>query len=69
MNHITKITTGLAAIAGLALATSSAHAAVVIDSAFSGSFTEVNAGTDQAYAGQQSGSDLINGLTATVAGL
>ena len=68
MNNITKITTGLAAIAGLALATSSAHAAVVIDSAFSGSFTEVSDLVDeQAYSGDQSAIDLLNGLTATQA--
>ena len=67
MNNTTKTTTRLAAIAGLALTFSSAHAAVTIDAAFSGSFTEVNDGADQAYSGDQSGSDLIEGLTATTA--
>ena len=67
MNNRTKITTRLVAIAGLALTFSSAHAAVTIDAAFSGSFTEANSTTESAYEGDQSGSDLLNGLTATVA--
>ena len=41
--------------------------AVTIDAAFSGSFTAVSSATDQAYDGDQSASDLLHGLTATVA--
>ncbi len=40
---------------------------VTIAPAFSGSFTAVSSASDSAYEGDQSGSDLINGLTATVA--
>ena len=67
MSDTTNLTMGLAAIAGLAFTAISAHAAVTIDPAFSGSFTEVSSLTDGAFEGDQSGSDLLNGLTATVA--
>ena len=67
MSDTTNLTMGLAAIAGLAFTAISAHAAVTIDPAFSGSFTEVSSATDQAYDGDQSASDLIHELTATVA--
>ena len=40
---------------------------VTIESGFSGSYTAVNSPTDSAYEGHQSGSDLLNGLNATVA--
>jgi hypothetical protein len=64
MNHITKITTGLAAIAGLALAVSSTHAAVTFDPGFSGStFTEDSNPADQQYTANVSTDDLLDGLT------
>jgi hypothetical protein len=40
---------------------------VMIDAAFSGSYTAVSSVTDSAYDGDQSATDLLNGLTATVA--
>ena len=40
---------------------------MTIAPAFSGSFTAVSSATDSAYEGDQSASDLLNGLTATVA--
>ena len=67
MNNTTKTTTRIAAMTALALTASAAHAAVIIDSAFSGAFTEVNDAADQAYSGDQSSIDLLNGLTATQA--
>ena len=69
MKHRTKITTRLAAVAGLALSVAPVNATVIISAPFSGSFTEVSNSNEQFYSGDQSGSDLINGLTATVAGL
>jgi len=67
MSDTTTLTMRLAAVAGLAFSVISARAEVTIDTAFSGSFTEVSSPTDAAFAGDQSGSDLLNGLTATVA--
>jgi len=75
MNNITKITTGLAAIAGLALAASSAHALTPTETptaftsgVYSGFIEGVNDLVDeQAYSGDQSAIDLLNGLTATQA--
>jgi hypothetical protein len=55
----------LAAIAGLALTATSAHAAVVFTGA--GSATEVN-DTELAYAGDVSNSDLLHGLAVTAVG-
>lgn len=50
-----------------ALACSTLHAAVIIGTGFNGSFSEVNSSTELAYDGNQSNSDLIDGLTATTA--
>ena len=47
--------------------TATPNAAVTIDAGFSGSFTAVSDPSDSAYEGDQSASDLLNGLTATVA--
>ena len=65
MNDTTKIMMPLAAIAGLALTTTSAHAAVTFTGA--GSFTEFD-DTELAYAGDVSSSDLLHGLTASTTG-
>ena len=67
MNDSIKLTILLTVIVGLAFSVISAHAEVTIDTAFSGSFTEVSSPTDAAFEGDQSRSDLLNGLTATVA--
>jgi len=66
MNNITKITTGLAAIAGLALAVSSTHAATVFTTASSIGDDTI---TDElAFAGDVSSTDLLTGKTGTVGG-
>jgi hypothetical protein len=65
MNNTTKIIMPFAAIAGLALTATSAHAAVTFTGA--GSFTEVN-DTEMAYSGDVSNSDLLHGLTVTTVG-
>lgn len=65
MNNTTKLTMPLAAITGLALAATSAHAAVVFTGA--GSATE-DSGTELAFAGDVSSSDLLHGLAVTAVG-
>jgi len=65
MKHRTKITTRLAAVAGLALSVAPVNATVIISAPFSGSFTEVSNSNEQFYSGDQSGSDLLKVLTAT----
>ena len=65
MNDTTKLTMRLAAIAGLAITATSAHAGVVFTGA--GSFTEFN-DTELAYAGDVSSSDLLHGLAVTAVG-
>jgi hypothetical protein len=65
MKSNTKSSMPIAALAGLALTAASAHASVIFTGA--GSATEVNSTTELAYDGDQSNSDLINGLTATAA--
>ena len=54
-----------AAIAGLALAATSAHAAVTISGPFTGASSEVNSTSEFAYDGNESSTDLLNGLDAT----
>ena len=61
MHHKTSTRPVFAALAGLALASSSAHATVTITGA--GSATEVNSATQTAYSGDVSTTDLLHGLT------
>ena len=60
MNNTTKTTTRLAAIAGLALTTSSGHAAAV--------FAPAENASELFFAGDVSDADLLDGLTGTVGG-
>jgi hypothetical protein len=66
MHHKTSTSPILAALAGLALASSSAHATVVFTGA--GSATEVNSATQLAYSGDVSTTDLLHGLTVSATG-
>ncbi len=71
MNNTTKTTTRLAAIAGLALAASSGHAATVFTTDISGpnAVGLPQALTDElAFAGDVSSTDLLQGITGTVSG-
>lgn len=61
MHHKTSTRPVFAALAGLALASFSAHATVTITGA--GSATEVNSATQTAYSGDVSTTDLLHGLT------
>ena len=61
MHHKKSTRSVLATLAGLALASSSAHATVTITGA--GSATEVNNASQTAYSGDVSATDLLHGLT------
>ncbi|MFK7909393.1 MAG: PEP-CTERM sorting domain-containing protein [Akkermansiaceae bacterium] len=65
MNNTVKLTMPLAAIAGIALTTASANAAVTISAPFTGSSSEVSSTSELAYDGNESSTDLLNGLAAT----
>lgn len=68
MNNTTKLTMRLAAIAGLALAATSAHAAVVFTTA-THTTADSSVTTDEiAYAGDVADDDLLDGLVGTTGG-
>ena len=68
MKHRTKITTRLAAVAGLALSVAPANAAAVFTEVTSGPNTPDTLTDELAFAGDVSSIDLLNGLTGTIGG-
>ena len=65
MNYTTKISTRLAAIAGLALTASSANAAAIFTTAASGPFTPSTTTDEIAFVGDVSSTDLLHGIVGT----
>ena len=68
MKHRTKITTRLAAVAGLALTAASANAAAVDTEVTSGPNNPSTTTDELAYAGDVSSTDLLHGITGTTLG-
>jgi len=68
MNDTTKLTMRHAAIAGLALTATSAHAAVVFTTATNGPVSPSSTTDELAYAGDVSTTDLLNGIVGVSSG-
>ena len=68
MKHRTKITTRLAAVAGLALTAASANAAAVFTEVTSGPNNPSTTTDELAYASDVSSTDLLHGITGTTLG-
>ena len=68
MKHRTKITTLLAAVAGLALSVAPANAAAVFTEVTSGPNNPSTTTDELAYAGDVSSTDLLHGITGTTLG-